>query len=133
MLFQLKCGHIQHKEAGSSTLPIWGQYVCEACQKLHVLTHVEGREWHIACMGHSTAKCRYGRWCGSSKPLAEQYANEHLRKHPSHTITCDFVIHRDNKEAARVQYLGHRVYLFLVKETIRPLTAAQIQSDIPPF
>ena len=130
MLFQLKCGHIQHKEAASRTLPIWGRYICEACGKLHELTHVEGREWHVAC---TMPKCPFGKWCGSSKDLAGELVKGHLRRHPSHVMTTDYLVHRDNKEAAKVQYLGHRVYLFLVKETIRPLTPAQIQSDIPPF
>jgi hypothetical protein len=117
MLFQLKCGHIQRGEAASRILPIYGDYICEGCGRLQTLSHVEGREWHIAC---ATDKCRYGKWCGSSKSLAEQLAREHLRKHPSHVMTDDLLVHRDIKEAARVQYLGHRVYLFLIRETPRP-------------
>lgn len=116
-------------------LPIWGQYICEVCGKLHDLTHVEGREYHIACMGNVSpypAKCRYGKWCGASKQLAEQYANKHLRSHPSHTMTNDFVIHPDVKEAARVQYLGHRIYLHLITETPKPQFVEHFP-DKPPF
>jgi hypothetical protein len=119
---QLSCSHV-------GVMHEWPRldirYLCEEHGTPQTVSAVECREWKVSC-----DHCRYARWYGDSKPLADQAANAHYNRRPGHNVHVDYLREPETYSMFREMYGRTRAIMPWIRWTV-PVSVTSIINEAP--